>query len=84
MKLATSTVYVWLFSAAIVVFSQATLSAELNILFLGDKGHHRPKDLFAQLQPVLAKRGVDLTYTDDVNEVNPVKLREYDVLLLGR
>ena len=29
----------------------------LRVLFLGDQGHHRPADRFAQLQPVLAGRG---------------------------
>src|SRR6266542_5237943 len=36
----------------------------IKVLFLGDNGHHRPAERFRQLQPVLDKRGIDLTYTD--------------------
>jgi uncharacterized protein len=32
--------------------------APLKVLFLGDQGHHRPAERFAQLQPVLAPAGV--------------------------
>ena len=36
----------------------------LKILFLGDDGHHEPIKRFRQIQPILAKRGIDLQYTD--------------------
>ena len=39
----------------------------LKVLFLGDNGHHRPADRFRQLEPVLASRGIELTYTDKVD-----------------
>jgi hypothetical protein len=35
----------------------------LKVLFLGDNGHHQPAVRYRQLEPVLAKRGIDLTYT---------------------
>src|SRR5438874_4686413 len=54
----------------------------IKILFLGDNGHHRPADRFRQLQPVLAKRGIDLTYTDQVDALNPKSLASYDGLLI--
>ncbi|MCA9214309.1 MAG: ThuA domain-containing protein, partial [Planctomycetales bacterium] len=59
-----------------------TSSAELNVLFLGDNGHHRPKDRFEQLEPVFAKRQIKLTYTDNVDDLNLPNLRTYDALLL--
>ncbi len=31
----------------------------LKVLFLGDRGHHRPADRAAQINPVLAGRGID-------------------------
>ena len=42
----------------------------VKVLFLGDNGHHRPAERFRQLMPVLAKRGIDLTYTDKVADLN--------------
>jgi putative membrane-bound dehydrogenase-like protein len=57
-------------------------SKAIKILFLGDNGHHRPAERFRQLQPVLARRGIELTYTDKVTALNPKLLASYDGLLL--
>lgn len=60
----------------------ASLSAaepsQLKLLFLGDNGHHQPAVRFKQLQPVLAKRKIDLIYTDMVTDLNPTTLKDYD------
>jgi uncharacterized protein len=65
--------------------SNAALAADakpIRILFLGDNGHHRPADRFKQLRPVLAKRGIELTYSDKVADLNPKTLAKYDGLLI--
>ncbi len=54
----------------------------IKVLFLGDKGHHQPAERFRQLQPVLAKRGIDLTYTDKVEALDPKVLDAYDGLII--
>src|SRR5436305_13591875 len=54
----------------------------IKILFLGDNGHHQPAERFRQLQPVLAARGIDLTYTDKTTALNPQTLARYDGLLI--
>ena len=59
-----------------------TPNDELRVLFLGDDGPHRPRERFAQLEPVMRARGVALTYTDDVSDLNADKLAQYDALLL--
>src|SRR5437868_2733765 len=48
--------------------------ARLSVLLLGDKGHHRPADMAKVLTPVLAKAGIDVTYTDDVAALVPATL----------
>lgn len=53
---------------------------KLKVLFLGDEGHHQPRKRFDQLQPVLAKRGIDLTYTGKVADLNAKTLADYDAL----
>ena len=45
----------------------------LKVLFLGDQGHHRPADRAAQLIPVLASRGIDVTYTEDDRRPEPAR-----------
>ena len=59
----------------------ATLAAELprlKILFLGDNGHHQPAVRFKQLQPALARRKVELVYSDVPADLNPETLKGYD------
>jgi uncharacterized protein len=56
----------------IIVFGLLALTAipaadepkPLKILFLGDDGHHEPSKRLRQIQPLLAKRGIDLQYID--------------------
>ena len=55
---------------------------QLKILFLGDNAGHRPAERFRQLQPVMAARGIDLTYTDKADTLNPKTLAGYDGLIV--
>src|SRR5437773_3235962 len=60
-----------------------TLAAEpLKLLFLGDNGHHQPAARFAQLQPVMKERGIELTYSDRVEDLNGATLGKYDGLMV--
>ncbi len=61
---------------------RAGKSPALNVLFLGDKGHHRPADRAAQLIPVMAGRGIKVTYTEKADDLNPATLSRYDALLI--
>ncbi|TWU02985.1 Trehalose utilization [Stieleria varia] len=54
----------------------------LDVLFLGDSGHHVPRQRFDQLQPEMAARDIRLVYTDDLADINADNLAMYDVLLL--
>jgi uncharacterized protein len=54
----------------------------LKVLFLGDQGHHRPADRAAQLLPVLASRGIEVSYTEDMDILNLSNLTKYDAILI--
>jgi uncharacterized protein len=54
----------------------------IRILFLGDSGHHKPAERFKQLQPEFTKRGINLTYTDNVADLNARTLGAYDGLMI--
>jgi putative membrane-bound dehydrogenase-like protein len=54
----------------------------IKILFLGDNGHHQPVERFRQLQPVLAARGIDVSYTDQMAALNANTLAGYDGLIV--
>lgn len=63
-----------------LAFASSVHAEDLNVLFLGDSGHHQPKARFDELQPVLADHGVQLVYTDQLADITLENLRQYDVL----
>jgi uncharacterized protein len=67
---------------AAIAGSQLVAAEPLKLLFLGDNGHHQPSARFAQLQPVLKDRGIELTYSDKVEDLNPAALGNYDGLII--
>ena len=83
---------VWLFVVAFLsMVSAAALGADrpikataakppTRVLFLGDGGHHQPAQRFAQLEPVLAARGIELVYTDRLEDLDSRVLGQYDAL----
>src|SRR4051794_5686544 len=54
----------------------------LKVLLLGDRGHHKPADRAAQISPVMALRGIDVTYTENGADLSLDNLRRYDALLI--
>jgi uncharacterized protein len=60
----------------------ASKAKPLNVLFLGDRGGHHPADRFEQIAPVLSGRGIELTYTEQVSDLNPETLDRYDALVI--
>ncbi|MEQ8767833.1 MAG: ThuA domain-containing protein [Planctomycetota bacterium] len=62
--------------------SAAKDDGPLRVLFLGDQGHHQPKARSEQLIPVLKERGIAVTYTDRVEDLNPLCLTFFDGVIL--
>lgn len=60
----------------------ATPAKPLQVLFLGDRGHHQPEARWKQLQGPLAARGIVLTYTENLDDLNAKKLAGYDGLVV--
>ena len=55
---------------------------QVQVLFLGDDGHHQPERLVGEILPYMAARGINLVYTDRVDHLNPAMLRRYDVVAM--
>jgi len=70
--------------ALLAILSAATTAtaADLKLLFMGDNGHHRPAERFHELAPVLEQRGIELKYTDRMEDLNPETLNGFDGLVL--
>lgn len=54
----------------------------IEVLFLGDNGHHKPIERVPQIMAALGPRGINFTYTDNLDDLNPETLSKYDALLL--
>lgn len=54
----------------------------VKVLFLGDNGLHKPLDRARQVYSAMARRGVDLVYTDRITDLNEKTLTLYDAVLL--
>ncbi len=57
-------------------------AAPLRVLFLGDKAGHRPAERFAQLEPVLTPRNIELTYTESMQDLSSTNLARFDGLMI--
>ena len=64
------------------LFACTSSAAPLRVLFLGDNAGHKPTNRFALMQPALASRGIELTYTDKLSDLNPDTLGRYDALVI--
>src|SRR5687767_12467186 len=62
--------------------AQAARAERVRVLFLGDNGHHRPHDRAKGILPILAQKGIDLFYTDELEDLNTAELDKYHVLML--
>jgi putative membrane-bound dehydrogenase-like protein len=62
--------------------NRSARASTLSVLFLGDRGHHAPADRAAQLKPVLAGRGINLTYTERLDDLNRDYLKRFDALII--
>ncbi|MDB6052672.1 MAG: Trehalose utilization [Verrucomicrobiales bacterium] len=62
--------------------SFASSAVPLSVLFLGDNAGHHPTNRFSQMQPVLAARGIEMTYTDQLDSLNSTNLARYAALVI--
>jgi uncharacterized protein len=68
---------------AVLLASSASYAAEpLKLLFLGDNAGHQPAVRFRLLEPVLAQKGITLTYTDKLEAITLENLNKYDGLVI--
>lgn len=54
----------------------------VEVLFLGDDGHHKPLERYRVLKQALAPRGYNLSWVEDLREIRREKLELYDVVIV--
>ncbi|WP_197439950.1 PVC-type heme-binding CxxCH protein [Calycomorphotria hydatis] len=55
---------------------------QLRVLFLGDAGHHQPAEKADYISPLLARRGIDVIYTENPDDLNRTNLSHFDALVV--
>jgi uncharacterized protein len=54
----------------------------IEVLFLGDNGHHKPMDRYAQIASGLGAKGINFTFSDQLEDVNDKNLAKFDAILV--
>ncbi|MCY7350772.1 MAG: ThuA domain-containing protein [Cytophagaceae bacterium] len=62
--------------------AKSDIPRRVEILFLGDRGHHRPIERIPSLMAALGNKGINLTYTETLEDLNAANLAKYDGLLI--
>jgi type 1 glutamine amidotransferase len=66
----------------VLTATSTATAADLKLLFMGDNGHHRPSERFHELAPVMEARGIELKYTDRMEDLTAETLAGFDGLVL--
>lgn len=77
------TLFVTLLGAK-AAFAQAPMEAprRLEVLFLGDDAGHKPLERYRVLKQVLAPKGINITFVEDLSKITRENLDLYDALLV--
>lgn len=63
------------------VFAQK--GRRIEVLFLGDSvSHHKPIERVPAIMAALGPKGINFTYTDKLEDLNPITLSKYDALMI--
>jgi len=72
-----------LLAVILILFVQYTYAQRrLEILFLGDNGHHKPIERVPSIMSALGNKGINITYTDKLEDINSQNLAKYDALMI--
>ena len=71
-----------LLSCVLALLHSTATADDLKLLFMGDNGHHRPSERFHELAPVMDARGIELKYTDRMEDLTAETLADFDGLVL--
>jgi type 1 glutamine amidotransferase len=81
MKKTIITLILTLFSIA--TFAQnAPKPRRLEVLFLGDNGHHKPVERLPSIMSALGNKGINFTYTNKLEDINLENLNRFDALMI--
>ena len=77
-----STLILIVFLSLNSLWGQSTKPRRLEILFLGDNGHHKPVERLPSIMSALGNKGINFTYTDKLEDINLENLNRFDALMI--
>lgn len=60
----------------------AVEGSKVSVLMLGDSGFHKPSVFYRHLAGPLREQGIELRYTEELDEISPEGLAKYDGLMI--
>ena len=66
----------------LVLSLNALAEDAIKVLMLGDSGFHNPSGLYRTINEPLKKSGIELTYTENLSDINPDNLKGFAGLLI--
>ena len=82
LRILTVSFVAYLFVASLCFAKTSVAADSLAILFLGDHGSHLPSERAQQIIPFMKTRGIDITYTENLGDLNVATLKKYDGLII--
>jgi putative membrane-bound dehydrogenase-like protein len=67
-------------AALLLALTQQDATGRLQVLFLGDQGHHEPAARLQEIYGALARQGIAVDFEDDLLAVTPELLARYDAV----
>ena len=80
--LAKSIPIIGFYIALLAALPNATAADPIQIVLLGDQGHHRPADFAGRITPELKTRGIQIEYTEDMDVLSDERLKSFDGLMV--
>lgn len=73
---------VTMLTAFLTTLAFADEPRRLEVLFLGDDGHHKPIERYRVLKQTIGTKGINLTYVEDLAAITRENLNSYDALIV--
>ncbi len=71
-----------LFVIGMIASAAAEVPRRLEVLFLGDDGHHKPLERYRVLKQALGPQGFNITFVENLTKVTRENLNQYDALIV--
>ncbi|MCX8229772.1 MAG: ThuA domain-containing protein [Planctomycetota bacterium] len=73
---------IFILASLLPVSQQEFTSERLNVLYIGDRGHHDPFSRLRDVWGPLARQGIAVEWEENLDSITPRRLRSFDCVLM--